>query len=458
MMQLLNNLWVFLNTENTVFLERLGIIMIPIENYLFMSLFLIILNVSATRKQKLSYVISMTLISIVSSKILLAPFNVIINYACVIFLIKFIFKLNLLKSFISLVISVFILSLVNILLQNPYLTVCNISFETYVNTPIYRITYLIILYTLLYILCLLLKNFQKAKFTLDLLDTLDKKTLMILTSNLIVGFITLCIQLFITQFYIDIVPLIITLLSVVSLISFFMISLYSFSRVIKLALTKRDLQNAEEYNNSLQILYDEVKGFKHDFDNIMSTFNGYLANNDLAGAKSYFIEVKKDCKITNDLSILNPSIINNPGIYSLLNNKYFRASELGITMNLEYFIDLNSLKIDIYRFSRILGILIDNAIEAASQCEEKMVRVIFRRENRHNRNIIIVENTYSNKDVDIEKIFEKSVSGKENHSGIGLWEVKKYVNNSKNINLITTKNDKLFTQRLEIYDEDRSVV
>ena len=32
---------------------------------------------------------------------------------------------------------------------------------------------------------------------------------------------------------------------------------------------------------------------------------------------------KKDCKITNNLSIINPRIVNNPGIYSLLNNKYF---------------------------------------------------------------------------------------------------------------------------------------
>ena len=453
MTQLLNNLWVFLNTENTVFLNHLGIIMIPIENYLFMSLFLIILNVTATKRQKLSYVVGMTIISIASSKLLIAPFNVIINYGCVVLLIKFIFKLNLLKSFISLVISAFILSLVNILLQNPYLTILDIDKEIFISTPIYRMSYLMILYSFLLIICIFLKNFKKIKFPLDLIDTLDKKTKTILLINLIVGFLTLCIQLIITAFYIDIVPLIITLLSFILLVSFLVLSVYSFTRMIKLSVTTRNLQNAEEYNKSLEILYDKVKGFKHDFNNIMSTFSGYLDNDDLAGAKSYFIEVKKDCKIPNDLSILNPRIINNPGIYSLLNNKYFKSCNLGIHISLEYFIDLDTLKIDMYRFSRILGILLDNAIESAALCDEKIIRVIFRKEHNRKRNIIIIENTYSNKDVDIDNIFKKGVSGKENHSGFGLWEVNKYVRNSENLHLVTTKNNTFFMQRLEIYDE-----
>ena len=189
----------------------------------------------------------------------------------------------------------------------------------------------------------------------------------------------------------------------------------------------------------------------------MSTLGGYIDNNDMDGLKTYFSEVKKDCKITNDVALLNPRIINNPGIYSLLNNKYFKAINLGITMNIEFFLDLNDLNVNVYKFSRILGILLDNAIEAASLCDEKIVRVIFRRENNNRRNVIIVKNTYSNKAVDTDEIFKKGVSGKENHSGIGLWEVRNYIKKSRNLNLFTSKNSKYFSQQLEIYDELRSV-
>jgi len=222
--------------------------------------------------------------------------------------------------------------------------------------------------------------------------------------------------------------------------------------MIKLANTRRDLESAEEYNKSLEILYDNVKGFKHDFDNIVSTLDGFIENNDMAGLKDYFQDVKKDCKITNNLEILNPRIINNPGIYSLLNNKYFKATNLGITFDIDFFLDLNTLDINTYEFSRMLGILIDNAIDEAQKCEEKTIKLTFVRENKNNRSVVTVQNTYSNKNVDLEKIFNKGESGKENHSGIGLWEVRKYVSKSKNLDLFTSKSPELFKQELSIYD------
>ena len=116
-----------------------------------------------------------------------------------------------------------------------------------------------------------------------------------------------------------------------------------------------------------------------------------------------------------------------------------------------FLLDLNDLKMKIYEFARILGIFLDNAIEAGSECEEKIINLTFRNDTKNNRQLIIVENTYKNKDVDTEKIFEKGVSGKENHTGLGLWEVRKIVKKNKNVNLYTSKNDKLFSQQIEIY-------
>ena len=64
-----------------------------------------------------------------------------------------------------------------------------------------------------------------------------------------------------------------------------------------------------------------------------------------------------------------------------------------------------------------------------------------------------VENTYNNKDVDIDKIYEKGYSKKENHTGLGLWEVNKIISKHKNITRFTYKTDKFFKQQIEIYNE-----
>lgn len=447
MMQFVNNLISNFTLTNFVY-----IIAYIIENYLFLTMLLLIFNVKASNKQKITYLLFIIPINVLSSNIIASPFNVLVNYTCMIIIISLIFKLSILKSTTSLIISVFIFGLLNVLIQNPYLTIFDISPDAFLNTPKYRIPYLTVLYFSFGIIILFLSKFRKIKLSLDLLDSLDKKTVFILCINLIMGFFTLCIQLIITAYYIAIVPIIITVLNFLLLVSFLLLSIYSFTRMIKLANTKKDLACAEEYNESLEILYDKVKGFKHDFNNIVSTLDGYIENNDMNGLKEYFEEVKKDCKITNNLSIINPRIINDPGIYSLLNNKYFKATSLGISFDIEFFLNLSDLKRNMYHLSRILGILIDNAIEEAEKCNEKIVRISFINETKNNRSVISVKNTYSNKDVDLEKIFEKGLSGKENHSGIGLWEVRKYVKKSKNLDLYTSKDNKYFKQELFIYN------
>ena len=452
MNQFLNNIWIALSTENPFLMYILEIPLNIIESYLSVKIFLTMFNINASKNQILKYVISTVIISRLSATFIPSPFNVILNYSCIIIIIKLIFSFSILKCFLSLIASSFVFGLMNILLQNPYMRLLGMTFEEFTIIPLYRCAFLILIYITIFIMILLIKKFRNIKFSFDLFDSLDKKTLRILYANLFVGLLALILQLIITTFYMDIVPVIITLLSFILLIAFLVLSIYSFTRMIKLANTRKDLESAEEYNKSLEILYDNVKGFKHDFDNIVSTLDGFIENNDMSGLKDYFEDVKKDCKITNNLAILNPRIINNPGIYSLLNNKYFKATNSGITFDIDFFLDLDKLKINTYEFSRILGILIDNAIEESEKCEDKIVKITCVRENRNNRAVITVQNTYLNKDVNIEKIFEKGESGKENHSGIGLWEVRNYIKKSKNLDLFTNKTDKFFIQELSIYD------
>ena len=107
----------------------------------------------------------------------------------------------------------------------------------------------------------------------------------------------------------------------------------------------------------------------------------------------------------------------------------------------------------IYEFTRILGILLDNAVEAAKECDNKLINVSFRKEASRHRILVIIENTYNNKDVDTEKIFEKGVSSKseETNSGLGLWKVRQILKRNNNLNLFTSKTPDMFKQQFEIY-------
>ena len=447
-MEVLNNIWIAISTPNEGLVNILIIPLFLLENYLTLFLFTSILNIYSNKKNKLTYILIMSIISIINLFFIPNPFNIFVNYTVMFFIIKFIFKINNLKNLLGIVLSALIFALIGILILNPYITILDITSDEVLYTPIYKIGYLLLTYILLFIVSFIIKY---RKLNLEILEDLDNKNKYIIIANLAFGLVTLLIQAIITFYYTDKLPVIITFLSFLSLLAYFCISIYSFTRIMKLTLTTRKLQSAEEYNNTLRILHDNVRGFKHDFDNIVTTIGGFIRTDDMEGLKKYYLQLEDDCQRVNNLYILNPEVVNNDGIYNLLTKKYYEADSKDIKVNITFLLDLSKLNMKIYEFARILGILLDNAIEASSECEEKLINITFREDSRNSRQLIIVENTYKNKDVDTEKIFEKGVSGKEEHSGLGLWEVRKLVKKNKNINLFTTKNEKFFIQQLEIY-------
>lgn len=137
----------------------------------------------------------------------------------------------------------------------------------------------------------------------------------------------------------------------------------------------------------------------------------------------------------------------------MLATKYYEADQMSVQIFLNVFLDLNEIEkhMRILDFTRILGILLDNAIDAAKECDKKEINVTFRKDVDNRMIMVIIQNTYRNKDVDTEKIFLKGLTSKENHSGLGLWKVRQILNKNNNLNLYTTKNDEYFSQQFEIY-------
>lgn len=447
-MEILNNLWNALSTENELIIKLNGIPSTFIEIYLSFCFFTIILKYNYTKKQKYLYIISVSVISIISSFVIPEPYNVFINYAFIFFILKRYFKFNILQSIVAMVMPLVIFGLLNSLLLNPFLKITNQTYESGINIPIYRASYLLLTYIIMFLIVLILKHIKiKTNFNLYF----DKKTLFVILVNLILGILTLIIQAFLNFYYINTIPIIFTLFNFGLLFAYFFISFYSLTKAMKLDVTTRNLENAESYNNSLTILYDNVRGFKHDFDNMVNIIGGYIEVDDINGLKEYYKSLQKDCSKVRNVQMLNPNVINNPGIYNLIVSKYKKATDCDVNINFEFFFDFENLHMPIYEFSRILGILLDNAIEAAKECEQKEINLVFRESRKQQVQIIIIENTYLNKDIDTKKIFEKGISGKQNHTGIGLWEVNKIVMNNNNIVLKTSKDDKFFKQELQIY-------
>lgn len=442
-MEILQTLLGILTSPN----ENINLLLSPlmlIEMTVTMLFFTTILNMKTTSKSKIGFVLSVTFLSFVCNFLIADFWTTIVHFVLTPILIMLFFKTSFLKSIIASLLPLVVIATLETILIKIYTVCFNISYEDIATIPIYRVSIISIMYISFYSLYRIAKYFN---FNISLLDNMNKT----FTVVAIFGIFAIVCQMYLVNFHNNNLPFVITLLGTLCSLVFFFISIYSLLRTTKLEITTQNLEEAKLYNRSLKILHDNVRGFRHDFNNIVQAIGGYVASKDIDGLSIYYSQLLKDCQKVNNLSALSPDVINNAAVYGILASKYLKGDELGIDINLDVFLDLNTLNMKIYEFTKVLGILLDNAIEATTECKEKTINVQIRKDPSVNRQLLIIENTYSNKDVNLDKIREKGYSSKPNNTGLGLWEVNQILIKNNNLNLYTTKNPEFFKQQLEIY-------
>lgn len=193
---------------------------------------------------------------------------------------------------------------------------------------------------------------------------------------------------------------------------------------------------------------DTTRTFRHDFGNIMQAIGGYIKTNNMYDLKDYYNRLVPECFNINNLYRFHSKLMENTAIYSIISNKYNLAESKNVKMSLNILLDLNLINLNTYHLSKILGILLDNAIEASSETTNKIVNLSF--QPLDNKQLIIVENTYLSKGISTKKIFEKNFTTKPKNSGLGLWEINKIIRENKNVSLQTKAGSDFFTQTLMI--------
>lgn len=293
-MEFFNMIWNAISTPNETLINIISIplaffIEIPLTFYLITSIF----KINYCKKQKYIYIIAVSFVTLLSMFILENPYNILFNYIANFIIIYFVFHIGKFKNMIATIFPSIIFSLLMALFLNPYLTLLNITYEQVNEIPVYRFPLLLFVYLFVFIFVIILKS---KNLTINVLNTFDKKNKTIITFNFIFGCLTIIIQSLLTINYIDILPIGFTFFNFICLLTYFCLSFYSLAKIMKLVTTTQKLESAEEYNKTLHILHDSVRGFKHDFDNIVTTIGGYVKTNDMDGLKNIIHNLKKIVK------------------------------------------------------------------------------------------------------------------------------------------------------------------
>ena len=219
---------------------------------------------------------------------------------------------------------------------------------------------------------------------------------------------------------------------------------------------KQKLEQQKKYIESLEKNNNEIRKFKHDFNNIILGLEGYITSNEVDNIKlrDYFYNNIKDFNTKIELDNIVLSHLNNikvPSIKNLLTNKIISAQNNDFKVNICVDDEIDNFYVNEMQLSRILGIFLDNSLEAGLELDNnRFIELIILKANK--TIVIQITNTFKNTNLDIDKINESGYSTKGENRGIGLSSANDIIS-KHNMILNTRIEDNLFKQILTIEGE-----
>ena len=225
----------------------------------------------------------------------------------------------------------------------------------------------------------------------------------------------------------------------------------SYLEKIQTEAKQKALQDLQDYTHNLEIMYNSLRSFKHDYVNILLSMSGYIANNDMDELKQFFeskIFPTKNLIDQGDYKLNQLCNIGVLEIKSLLSAKLIYAHESGIDVTIDIPDRVDSFPMDTVDLARILGIFLDNAMEAAPTAEQPQIGLNI---IQHKAGVsIIISNRFQDNGIVLHKLKQHGFSTKTGHQGIGLSNAQKIISSYDNVLLETTMQCSCFTQCMEL--------
>ncbi|MHC5269204.1 GHKL domain-containing protein [Enterococcus sp. LJL98] len=258
-----------------------------------------------------------------------------------------------------------------------------------------------------------------------------------------------------------------TLIKMFVVLSIFMVtvggmSLYVLANNQKLAFETREKAIEQEamqlYITEISKQNQEIQKFRHDYMNILSSLEGYLEQGDLEALTTYYRETIQP---TRSLFLAQTSRLNdlqkieNLGIRSVFMAKLLLAQEKGMQVQLEVEGPIVfSPKLNELMFIRVLGILLDNALEELEELGQgTLTCAIF---TCGVDTMVLIQNTVRKTIEPLYQLKEQGFSTKGEQRGYGLSTVNDWVNQSENLLLETQIYQGTFLQKITLLGEDIS--
>ena len=212
----------------------------------------------------------------------------------------------------------------------------------------------------------------------------------------------------------------------------------------------------EYYTNELEQQQITIRKFRHDYQNIFLSIKSFIDDGDLQGLEKYYgenITTASKAIVENDFTLDSLQKIKVREIKSILASKIIAAQNLGegTKVVVEVNEEIEEIPVESVTLVRMIGIILDNAIEAISEKEFQGEGSLYVGVFKWSSGItIIVENTCSQGVPPLEQLWKSGFSTKGKGHGLGLGNLLELANHSPNVTLGTSVEDGKFRQEILI--------
>ena len=204
------------------------------------------------------------------------------------------------------------------------------------------------------------------------------------------------------------------------------------------------------YERDLEAIRQEVRGFRHDYKNLLAGLSEQADEGELDQLRAALSELDAgfDRRIGEKIRVsAQVGNVRVPQARSLLLSKLAAMGQKGIDCRLEVLYPVETVGMDVWDFTRCLGILLDNAAEAALEAEAPWVEVVLLAQGEGLS--LRVSNPYAGT-VDPDKIWAEGFSTKGEDRGLGLPSYQRILAGYANAACSTSWADGVFVQELAV--------
>ena len=283
----------------------------------------------------------------------------------------------------------------------------------------------------------------------------DKDYLYPFLKKVMVAFFTLHILLFISD-VVSTLPhlnsfgsILATIVFICLLLCFFAMNSHKVQVEKEIALKQKKFEqkHLQTYTDEIVGLYNEIRGFRHDYAGMLVSMQMAIDSGDLQEIDRVYNEVlvKANQKLRSDkYTYFDLNNIEDSALRSLIAQSIVYARNKNVEFTLEVKDIITRLSIDLLDLVRMMSVLLNNAVEGAAESYLKQMEVAVIKMDLET--VIVIQNSCNIAMNPSEDLFELGFSTKGRSRGIGLNNVKEILDKYENIILETEMEDSTFRQ------------